>query len=138
MGIKLPESVKKLLNDKAYGHVTTFNSKGDAKVTMVWMDCEGDTPQFNTAEGRLKPKNLRADPRIIVSLQDRNDPQAYLTLYGKATLTDAGADANIDKLAKRFLNADKYPFRAPGEQRVLVKIDVEHIGGLASGMKPWA
>ena len=73
-----------------------------------------------------------------MSLQDRNDPQAYLTLYGKATLTDAGADANIDKLAKRFLNADKYPFRAPGEQRVLVKIDVEHIGGLASGMKPWA
>jgi PPOX class probable F420-dependent enzyme len=137
MAMKLPEAAKKLLTDKAYGHVFTYNPKGEPQVTMVWMDVEGDQPVFNTAEGRLKPRNLRSDPRIIVTVQDRTDPQAYLTIYGRATLTEQGADANIDKLAKRFLGVDKYPYRQPGEKRILVKIDVQKIGGLAPGMQPW-
>lgn len=137
MAVKLPEAAKKLLTDKAYGHVITFSPKGETQVTMVWMDVEGDRPQFNTAEGRLKPRNLRGNPRIVVSVQDRTDPQAYLTVYGKATLTEQGADANIDKLAKRFMGVDKYPYRRPGEKRVLVKIEVEKIGGLAPGMQAW-
>src|SRR3954462_2949879 len=103
MAMKLPEAAKKLLTDKAYGHVFTYSPKGEPQVTMVWMDVEGDQPVFNTAEGRLKPRNLRNDPRIIVTVQDRTDPQAYLTVYGKAMMTEQGADANIDKLAKRFM-----------------------------------
>ncbi len=137
MALKLPEAAKKLLTDKAYGHVTTFTPKGEAQVTMVWMDCEGDQVVFNSADGRLKLRNLRLDPRIVVSVQDRADPQAYLTVYGKAAITEQGADANIDKLAKRFLGVDKYPYRQPTEKRLLVKIDVDKIGGLAPGMKPW-
>lgn len=137
MALKLPEAVRKLLTDKAYGHVTTFSPKGDAQVTMVWMDCDGDQVVFNTSEGRLKVRNLRADSRVIVSVQDRVDPQAYLTVYGKATLTEQGALPNIDKLAKRFLGVDKYPYLQPGEKRVLVRIDVDKIGGLAPGMKAW-
>lgn len=137
MAIKLPESVKKVLTDKAYGHVMTYSPEGKAQMTMVWMDVEGDQPVFNTSEGRLKPRNLRKDPRIIVSVQDRTDPQAYLTLYGKATLTEQGALAHIHKLAKRFLNADTYPYLQPGEKRLLVKIDVEKIGGMAPNFQTW-
>jgi len=137
MAVKLPESVQKVLTDKAYGHVVTFSPKGETQVTMVWMDVEGDQPQFNTSEGRLKLRNLRSNPRIIVSVQDRADPQAYLTLYGKATLTEQGANANIDKLAKRFLGVDKYPYLQPGEKRVLVKIEVEKIGGMAPNFQTW-
>jgi len=73
----LPQSVKKLLQDKAYGHVVTYNDKGTAQLTMVWMDVDGDDVVFNTSEGRRKSQNLRRDPRIIVSVQDRNDPQAH-------------------------------------------------------------
>ena len=93
MAIKLPQSVKKILEDKAYGHVITTNQDGRPQVTMVWMDVDGDEVLFNTAEGRLKPKNLRRDPRVIVSVQDRNDPQAYMVIHGKATVSEAGADA---------------------------------------------
>src|SRR5260370_42349897 len=100
MPITLPQSVKKLLQDKAYGHVVTFNEHGNPQVTMVWMDVDSDEVLFNTAEGRKKPKNLRRDPRIIVSVQDHNDPQAYAVFHGKARVTEAGTGDRIAKLAK--------------------------------------
>jgi PPOX class probable F420-dependent enzyme len=138
MAIPLPQSVKKLLQDKAYGHVVTYNDKGNAQLTMVWMDVDGDDVLFNTSEGRRKSQNLRRDPRIIVSVQDRNDPQAHAVFYGKARVTEAGADEHIDKLAKRFLGADKYPFRQPGEKRLIVRTSVDRIGGFGPKMKPWS
>lgn len=137
MAIALPQSVKKILQDKAYGHVVTFNADGKPQLTMVWADVDGDEVLFNTAEGRLKPKNLRRDPRIIVSVQDRNDPQSYMVFHGKASVTEAGADEHIDRLAKRFLGADKYPFRRPGETRLVVRIKVARIGGYGPKMQPW-
>jgi len=104
---------------------------------MVWVDVDGDEVVFNTAEGRLKPKNLGRDPRIVVSVQDRNDPQSYMVFHGTARLTEAGADAHIDKLAKRFLGADKYPFRQPGEKRLMVRVKPDRIGGYGPKMQPW-
>ena len=138
MPIKLPQSVKKLLQDKAYGHVVTLNAQGHPQLTMVWMDVDGDEVLFNTAEGRKKWENLRRDPRVIVSVQHRSDPQAYAVIHGKARITEAGADEQIDKLAKRFLGADKYPYRQPGEKRLLVRISVDRIGGFGPKMQPWA
>ena len=138
MPVTLPQSVKKLLLDKAYGHVVTSNAEGKPQVTMVWMDVDGDEVVFNTAEGRRKTQNLRKDPRIIVSVQDRTDPQAYAVFHGKARITETGADENIDKLAKRFMGVDKYPFRQPGEKRVLVRISVDRIGGFGPKMQPWS
>jgi len=138
MPIPLPQSVKKLLQDKAYGHVVTYNDKGTGQLTMVWMDVDGDDVLFNTSEGRRKSQNLRRDPRVIVSVQDRNDPQAHAVFYGKARVTEAGADEHIDKLAKRFLGADKYPFRQPGEKRLVVRISVDRISGFGPKMKPWS
>jgi PPOX class probable F420-dependent enzyme len=137
MAIKLPQSVKKLLEDKAYGHVITYGPSGTPQVTMVWADVDGDDVVFNTAEGRLKPQNLRRDPRVIVSVQDRNDPQSYAVFHGKARLEEAGADAHIDKLAKRFLGAEKYPFRQPGEKRLIVRVPVDRIGGYGPRMQRW-
>jgi PPOX class probable F420-dependent enzyme len=137
MATALPQSVKKMLEDKAYGHVITFDASGKPQVTMVWLDHDGDDIVFNTAEGRLKPKNLRRDPRVIISVQDRNDPQSYAVFHGKASISEAGADAHIDKLAKRFLGADKYPFRQPGEKRLMVRVKPDRIGGYGPKMQPW-
>ena len=138
MPVTLPNSVKTLLEDKAYGHVVTFNSDGKPQLTMVWMDVEGDELLFNTAEGRRKPDNIRRDPRVIVSVQDRNNPQAYAVLHGKGRVTDVGADAQIDKLAKRFLGVDKYPFRQPTEKRLIVRIGVDRISGLGPNYQSWS
>jgi PPOX class probable F420-dependent enzyme len=137
MAIALPESVKRVLEDKAYGHVITFSPNGQPQVTMVWLDVEGDEALFNTAEGRKKPQNLRRDPRVIISVQNRNDLQSYVVLHGTATPSEAGADPHIDKLAKRFLGLDKYPFRQPGEKRLIVRVKVNRIGGFGPKMQPW-
>jgi PPOX class probable F420-dependent enzyme len=137
MPIALPESLRKVLIDKAYGHVITFNADGSPQVTMVWMDAEGNQPQYNTADGRIKVTNLRKNPKIMVSVQDRNNPQSYALIKGTATITAAGAEEHIDRMAQRFLGMDKYPWRAPGEKRLLVKIDIEKITGFAPMMQPW-
>src|SRR2546425_8876910 len=84
MPVKIPQSLRNMLEDKAYGHVVTFNAQGKAELTMVWMDVENDELLFNTAEGRRKPDNIRRDPRVIVSVQDRNNPQAYAVFYGRS------------------------------------------------------
>jgi PPOX class probable F420-dependent enzyme len=137
MPIALSEPVRTLLNDKAYGHVVTFTAGGQPRLTMVWMDVDGDEVLFNTAEGRRKLQDLRRDPRVIVSVQDLNNPQSYAVFHGKArTITEEGARAHIDKLAKRFLGVDKFP-GPPTETRVLVRISVDRISGVAPGYKSW-
>lgn len=138
MPVTLPQSVKTLLQDKAYGHVITRNAQGKPQVTMVWMDVDGDEVIFNTSEGRHKTENLRRDPRVIVSVQDRNNLQAYAVFHGKARITEAGADDHIDTLARRFLGVDKYQNRQPGEKRVIVRISVDRIGGFAPQYQPWS
>lgn len=137
MPITLPQTVKKILQDKAYGHVITRNADGSPQVTMVWVDVDGDEVLFNTADGRIKPRNLRRDPRVVIAVQDRNDPQSHMVIHGKASVSEAGADDHIDKLAKRFLGADKYPFRRPGEKRLVVRTKVDRIGGYGPKMQPW-
>ena len=72
------------------------------------------------------------------AVQDRGNPQAYAVFHGKATVSEAGADAHIDKLAKRFLGADKYPFRRPGEKRLIVRVKPDRIGGFGPKMQPWS
>ena len=138
MAVKIPESLKKVLEDKAYGHVVTFNPKGNPEITMVWVDVEGDEVLFNTAEGRRKPDNIRRDPRVIVSVQDRNNPQSFAVFHGKGRVTDANADTHVDKLAKRFLGVDKYPFRQIGEKRLIVRIAVDRISGAGPNFQPWS
>ena len=136
MPIALPLPVRTLLADKAYGHVVTLNAKGQPRVTMVWMDVDGDEVLFNTAEGRRKTQDLRTDPRVIVSVQDPNVPQAYAVFHGAARITTEGARAHIDKLTRRFMGVDTYPGPAT-ETRLIVRISVDRISGVAPGFKTW-
>ena len=137
MPITLPQPLRTLLEDKAYGQVVTLNAKGQPRVTMVWMDVDGDEVLFNTAEGRKKVQDLRQNPRVAVSVQDVNNPQSYAVFYGTArTISEEGARAHIEKLTKRFLGLDTYP-GPPTETRLIVRISVDRISGVAPGWKSW-
>ena len=146
MSVKIPQSLRTILEDKAYGHVVTFNAQSKPELMMVRMDVEGDELLLNTAERRRKPDNIRRDPRVIVSVQDRNHPQAYAVFHGRGRVTAAGADAHIDKLAKRFLGLDKYPhdvhreqlYRRPTEKRLIVRIEVDRISGMGRDYHNWS
>jgi PPOX class probable F420-dependent enzyme len=137
MPITLPIPIRTLLENKAYGHVVTLNADGQPRVTMVWMDVDGDEILFNTAEGRRKLQDLRRDPRVTVSVQDLRTPQSYAVLYGTArAITEEGARAHIDTLTKRFLGLDTYP-GPPEEKRLIVRIGVDRIGGFGPGFTSW-
>jgi PPOX class probable F420-dependent enzyme len=124
---KLNEKHKQFLEQPFVGIVTTLREDGSPHATVVWVDVEDDVVSFNTAMGRAKPSHLQKDPRAGVLVLDPSDPFKWVSVDGRAELTTEGADAQIDKLAKKYLGVDEYPNRVEGEQRVKVRITPEHI-----------
>ena len=124
----IPDEAKHLFENKDFAHVATLNSDGSPQVSAVWIGLDGDLITFNTAEGRLKTKNLQRDERVALSIAAQENPYENLIVQGKVVeMAQDGADDDIDALAKRYLDADSYPFRQPGEERVIVKIEPEKV-----------
>jgi PPOX class probable F420-dependent enzyme len=125
---KLTEKQKEFLTNPYVGTVTTLRDDGSPHSTVVWVDdVENGAVSFNTAYGRLKPSNLEHDPRVSLLVIDPNDTYKWIALDGTAELTTEGADAQIDRLAKKYLGKDEYPFRKHEEQRVTVRITPRRI-----------
>ena len=128
MADKIPEPFKDLFAKVAYANLATVMPDGSPQVTPVWFDYDGDCLRINSAKGRIKDKNMRRDKRVALSIQDPDNAYRYLAVRGNvAEITEEGADAHIDSLAKKYLGKDKYPFRGPGEVRVIYKIRPEKI-----------
>jgi PPOX class probable F420-dependent enzyme len=123
----IPDSHLDLFKKKAFAHLATLMSSGQPQVTPVWIDYDGHYVRFNTAEGRQKDKNLQRDGRVALSIMDPDNPYRYLEVRGRvADRTRIGADEHIDALAKKYLGQDQYPYRQPGEVRVIYKVEPEH------------
>jgi PPOX class probable F420-dependent enzyme len=126
MATTIPEQFKDLFTKRAFAHLATLMSDGSPQVTPVWFDSEGSYIRVNTAKGRVKDKNMRRNQKVALSIQDPDNPYRNLAVQGKVVeITEAGADDHIDALAKKYLDKDKYPFRRPGEVRVIYKIQPE-------------
>ena len=126
MSASFPESHRDLFQKKAFGAFTTLMPDGSPQTTPVWVDLQNSDIWVNSAVGRVKDKNVRRDPRVAVALIDPDNPYRYVAIRGRVhEITQDGADAHIDKMAKKYLGKDKYPSRRPGEQRVLYKIKIE-------------
>ena len=124
---KLNDKHKKFLEQPFVGTATTLREDGSPHSTIVWVDVDDGAVSFNTALGRAKPNHLQKDPRAGLLVVDPEDPYKWVAVDGAAELTTDGADAQIDRLAKKYMGADEYPWRREGEQRVTVKISPEHI-----------
>lgn len=124
----IPEQYKDLFQKKAFAHLATIGTDGGPQVTPVWCDFDGTHVRFNTAKGRVKDKNLRRNPKVALAIQDPDNPYRYIQVKGRvAEITEKGADAHIDSLAKKYIDQDRYPYRQPGEVRVLYKILPEKV-----------
>jgi PPOX class probable F420-dependent enzyme len=124
----LTEPQKQFLDENPYvGTVTTIRPDGSPHSTIVWVDVRDGVVGFNTAHGRTKVRNLQHDPRASLLVVDPNDSYKWVAVSGRVELTEDGADAQIDKLAKKYVGADTYPWRRPDEQRVAVWITAEKI-----------
>lgn len=124
---KLDEAQTDFLQNPYYAVVTTIRPDGTPHSTVVWVDAEDGDVLFNTAEGRIKPRNMRANPNVSVAVVDPANGYRWVVVNGKAELSHDGADAHIDKLAKKYLDADTYPFRKEGEQRVIVRVRPDRV-----------
>jgi PPOX class probable F420-dependent enzyme len=119
----IPESHLDLFRKKAFANLATLMPNGSPQVTPVWVDYDGRYVLINTAEGRQKDKNLQRDGRLAMSIFDPENPYRYLEVRGHvAERTREGADQHIDAMARKYLGKDKYPYRQPGEVRVLYKV----------------
>jgi PPOX class probable F420-dependent enzyme len=122
------DNYRDILDKKSFAHIATVGKDGTPQVTPVWVDFDNGLIRFNTARGRVKERNLRANPKVTLAVQDPDNPYRYIQIRGRvAEMTEQGAEAHIDALAKKYLGQDRYPFRQPGEVRVLVKIRPEHV-----------
>jgi PPOX class probable F420-dependent enzyme len=127
MPAAIPDAFKDLMSKTAFANLATLNPDGSPQVTPVWMDYDGQNILVNTAKGRQKDKNIRRDPRVALAISDPQNPYRYLEVRGKVVdITENGASAHIDKMAKKYLGKDKYPYAQPGEVRVVMKIAPEH------------
>ena len=120
----IPEKYLDLFDKKAFASLATVMPDGSPQVTPVWVDYDGEHVLVNSARGRQKDKNMGRNSAVSLSIMDPDNPYRYLEVRGRvAEITEDGADAHIDKMAKKYLGQDKYPFRQPGEVRVLYKIE---------------
>ena len=128
MAVKLPDMARELIEGKNFAHVATLNPDGSPQNTAIWIEMDGDNISFNTAEGRVKPRNIRHDARVAISITDAANNYRAAFIRGKViNMTPEGGDPGIDRLAKKYMDADTYPFRQAGEVRLVVTIEPEHV-----------
>lgn len=120
----IPEKYADLFQKKAFANLATVMPDGTPQVTPVWVDFDGKHVIVNSARGRRKDKNMSQNSSVALSIMDPDNPYRYLEVRGRvAEITEEGADQHIDTMAKKYMGVDKYPYRQPGEVRVMYKIE---------------
>jgi PPOX class probable F420-dependent enzyme len=128
----IPENFMDLLTTKkAFANIATVMKDGSPQVTPVWLDYTDGKIRVNTARGRVKSRTLRPGAPVALAITDPDNPYRYLQVRGRVlNVTEDGADAHIDSLAKKYLGQDKYPFRQPGEVRIKCEIEPSTANGM--------
>jgi PPOX class probable F420-dependent enzyme len=120
-----------LTTKKGFAHIATVMADGSPQVTPVWVDHTDGMIRVNTARGRVKDRNIKVGTRVALSIQDPDNPYRYVQVRGKvARVTEDGADAHIDSLAKKYMGVDKYPYRNANEKRVMFYIEPASAQGM--------
>ncbi|RPH97335.1 MAG: PPOX class F420-dependent oxidoreductase [Lysobacterales bacterium] len=120
----IPERFLDLFEKKAFANLATLMADGSPQVTPVWVDFDGARVIVNSARGRQKDRNIKRNPSVALAISDPGNPYRYLEVRGRVVeITEDGASEHIDRMAKKYLGVDKYPGRAPGEVRILYRIE---------------
>ena len=126
---ELTEKARRLVEEPNFGYLATVMPDGSPQVSPVWVDLEDGYVRFNTATGRVKDQNVRRDPRVAISVADRNNQYDKVDIRGRVVDIVEGdeAEQHIDSLAKKYIGEERYPWRGPGERRVLVRVQPERV-----------
>lgn len=127
---QMTEPVIQLLKGKNFACLATLMNDGSPQVTPTWIDLDEESGSIliSTVEGRIKHKNVSIDPRVAICISDENNPYNMVLIRGRVIeKTKEGAVKHTDRLAKKYLGVDKYPFPTPIEKRVILKIKPERV-----------
>jgi PPOX class probable F420-dependent enzyme len=124
---ELDQNQTQFLEQPFVGVATTLRKDGSPHSTVVWVDVDNGNLSFNTAVGRAKERHIRENPKVALTVVDPQDAYKWVSVSGDAELTTEGADPQIDRLAKKYLGKDEYPWRNPEEQRITVRITLEKV-----------
>ncbi|GAA0510233.1 putative pyridoxamine 5'-phosphate oxidase [Saccharopolyspora subtropica] len=123
----IPQEREDILTKRSFGHVATIGPHGEPQSSPVWIDWDGRYLKFSQTKARQKYRNLRREPRIAISVHDPDQPYRYVEVRGRVTrIEDDPDNAFINKMAKKYLDEDVYPWTQPGEERVVVYVEPEH------------
>jgi PPOX class probable F420-dependent enzyme len=123
----LKEKQVQLLLDKNFASIATVNADGSPHVTPVWVDWDGEAVLVNTLRGRVKERNIARHPRVEILVYNLENPYQYVRVSGEAELVEENAEEHIDTLTKKYLGEDRYPWRAPGDTRVIVRVRPDRV-----------
>lgn len=125
----MPKKYLDLLTTKpVLAHLSTLMKDGRPQVTPIWFSYEDGLIALNSAKGRVKDVNMRARPAVALSIVDPDNAFRYVQIMGTVTeITEQGADQHIDLLAQKYLDKPRYPWRDPGEVRVIYRVAPERI-----------
>jgi PPOX class probable F420-dependent enzyme len=125
----IPDDVAAILDSPVFVHVATTNPDGSPQVSVVWVMRAGDRVLFGTAEGRVKPRNLRLDPRVALSLTPPDDPYRNITMRGRVIDIRANGTGLIDRLAHKYLGQERFSGIQPGDVRLDVTVEIDRVAG---------
>ncbi len=124
----LDAPARALLEGKNFCTISTLRADGSVQANVVWVDTDGEHVVVNSAEGRNWPANLDRDPRCTCTVPAADNPYEYVSIRGVVDERSTyDADEHIDKLAQKYIGQDTYPFRQPGEKRVIIRIRPEDV-----------
>ena len=124
----IPAAFLDLFQKATYAHLATLMADGTPHVTPVWVDWDGRHVLVNSAAGRQKDLNMARRRQVAIEIPDPDNPNRYVHVRGPVVeITEAGADAHLDRLAERYLGRATYPegCKLPGEVRRVYKISRE-------------
>ena len=126
---ELSSKAKELLDQPNLGFLATVNSDGSPQVSPVWIDRDDGRIVVNTAAGRAKERNMRREPRVAISVVNRENPYEKVDIRGRVVDVVEGdeAERHIDLMAKKYMGQDTYPWRSPEQRRVVFKIEPERV-----------
>ncbi len=126
--MNIPESHQDLLHDdnKAIAFLATLMKDGTPQVTPVWFNWDGQDILINTAQGRVKDRNMRRNPHVALAIADPRDAARYLQIRG--TIVDITTEGALEHANKLSIKYDGHPWvETPGQVRVIYRIRPEHI-----------
>lgn len=128
MSNEIPEAYADLLTGPVYVQLASHMADGSIQVHPVWCGYDGAHVLINSAKGRVKDRNMRANPNVTVLAIDPENPYRWMEVRGKvAEISEAGADEHIDRLSEQYIQQSPYPWREEGEVRVIYRIAPQRV-----------